>query len=345
VSAIQFTDGGIGVRVSGPSSALARAALTALKAPSILNSQPWRWRIDGRVLELRADRSRQITDLDPDGRLLTLSCGVALHYVRQALAVESVRVRIEYLPDPANPDLLASITHVGPTGPADPATLRVYRAIATRHSDRRPFDDAPVPNEALDRLQKAAERTGAHVQFASGGQVAWLTLASERATQVELTEPAIRAAIDRWMRESDAQDGVPADSVGPNASRPVPMRPFLAAKTETRGSAPAGHGDTQARYATIFTDGDSPRDWLVAGEALAAFLLAAAAEGLATSIMSDLVEVPAARALLRRTLSRSGHPAVVVRVGRPASGPPPAPARRRPSHEMVQVVVYPVDMT
>jgi hypothetical protein len=99
MAAIQFTDRGVPVRVSGESSVLARAALTAGKAPSILNTQPWRWRVDGRLLELRADRHRQVTGLDPDGRLLTLSCGVALHHVRVALATEGADIRVVHLPD------------------------------------------------------------------------------------------------------------------------------------------------------------------------------------------------------------------------------------------------------
>ena len=339
MSAIQFTDRGAAVRLGGVSGALARAALTARKAPSILNSQPWRWRVDGRVLELHADRSRQVTGVDPDGRLLVLSCGVALHHVRTALAVESMRVRVEYQPDPDDPDLLAVITHLGPAGPADPATLRAYRAIATRHSDRRPFDEVPVPEIVLGRLRMAAEQAGAYVQFASPGQVSWLTLAGERAAQVELTDPGMRTAVAGWICETGSPDGVPVESIGPRAARPVPIRPFLPGGTVTTGLTPAPPlGDRQARYAVVFTDGDSPRDWLTSGEALSAFLLAAAAEGLATSVMSDLVEVPEARALLQRTLSRTGHPAVVVRVGRPAAGPAPAGARRRPGPETVQVV-------
>src|SRR5690242_12091454 len=135
MSAIQFTDQGTAVRVSGESGVLARAALTGRRAPSILNSQPWRWRVDGRKLELRADRSRQIAALDPDARLLTLSCGTALHHARTALAADGVRARVEYLPDPADPDLLATITHLGWGETPAPHTLRAYRAIATRHSD------------------------------------------------------------------------------------------------------------------------------------------------------------------------------------------------------------------
>src|SRR4051794_37008099 len=107
VSAIQFTDRGVAVRVSSESGVLARAALGARRAPSIMNSQPWRWRVHGRTLDLRADRSRQIATLDPDTRMLTVSCGAALHHARTALAGEGVRTRVEYLPDPTDPDLLA----------------------------------------------------------------------------------------------------------------------------------------------------------------------------------------------------------------------------------------------
>jgi hypothetical protein len=50
------------------------AARLAQHAPSILDTQPWRWRVREEVLELLADHSRQIRSIDPEGRLLTLSC-------------------------------------------------------------------------------------------------------------------------------------------------------------------------------------------------------------------------------------------------------------------------------
>ena len=49
---------------------LTRAAEVAGKAPSILNTQPWRWVVRDGVARLYADRSRQLRALDPDGRLL-----------------------------------------------------------------------------------------------------------------------------------------------------------------------------------------------------------------------------------------------------------------------------------
>ena len=60
--------------------ALAAAAQFAGLAPSIHNTQPWRWRLVGPVLELRAERQRQLGVTDPSGHLLLISCGAALHH-------------------------------------------------------------------------------------------------------------------------------------------------------------------------------------------------------------------------------------------------------------------------
>ena len=65
---------------------LTAAAAAAGYAPSILNTQPWRWRLGPGRLELFAERARQLTVSDPQGRLLTISCGAALHHARTALA-------------------------------------------------------------------------------------------------------------------------------------------------------------------------------------------------------------------------------------------------------------------
>ena len=47
----------------------------AALSPSTRNTQPWRFGIVGDALELRADRSRALAVLDPEGRELVMSCG------------------------------------------------------------------------------------------------------------------------------------------------------------------------------------------------------------------------------------------------------------------------------
>ena len=66
--------------------ALLSAARVGGFAPSIHNTQPWRWRLVVPFLELRTDRERQLQATDPLGRMLTISCGAGLHHARVALA-------------------------------------------------------------------------------------------------------------------------------------------------------------------------------------------------------------------------------------------------------------------
>src|SRR3954462_217561 len=85
---------------------LAEAAEAAGFAPSIHNTQPWRWRVAAAGLGLFAARERQRGVPDPGGRMLHVSCGAALHHARVALAAEGWTTETLRLPDRADPDHL-----------------------------------------------------------------------------------------------------------------------------------------------------------------------------------------------------------------------------------------------
>ncbi|PZS21869.1 MAG: hypothetical protein DLM60_05390 [Pseudonocardiales bacterium] len=73
-----------------------------MRAPSIYNCQPWRWRAstsDG--VDLFADPDRHLITTDPQGRDLLLSCGAALHHLTVALAVYGIPADIGQSPTPA----------------------------------------------------------------------------------------------------------------------------------------------------------------------------------------------------------------------------------------------------
>ncbi|MEV4141011.1 nitroreductase [Dactylosporangium sp. NPDC049742] len=336
MAAILYTDRGAAVRVSPAGRALTDAVLAALGAPSILNTQPWHWRIDGDTAQLRADRSRQLPVIDPDGRLLTLSCGAALHHARVALAADGFAVEVTYLPDAGDPDLLATVRVAG-AGERTAAAQRLRRAIGIRRTDRRPFADRDVPEAALDGLRRAAATAGADLHVVRPRDLVDVVVAAGHAADVERADPAYRAELADWVRD-DAEDGVPPATAAEGGPRPVPVRDF----TGTPGALPSVYdggdvADRHARYAVLVTGGDLARDWIAAGEALSAVLLTAAADGLAASPMSDVVEVLPARTMLRRMLGDVGHPAMAVRIGVPGRIQPAPAAPRRPSGTAVDL--------
>lgn len=330
-----------GFRVAAVSRALVRAALAALQAPSVLNTQPWRWHVEHDRAVLSADPGRRLMVLDPDGRLLVMSCGAALHHACVALAAAGADFEVTPLPAGDGPDAMAVVRYRG-SGQPSARAQRLRDAIPARRSDRRPFAGTPVPEEALEGLRRAAERTGAHLHVVWPGDLSGIAVAAGHAAETQMADPAYRAELAAWIRPSgEGRDGLPLDTLAPPGARPVPVRDFTVTGYGPSIYSGVDVADREARYGIVVTDGDGPGDWLAAGVALSAVLLAATADGLATSAMSDLVENGVARAMLRRMLGGVGYPAIGVRIGVPAAGPPPPKAPRRAAADVVEVVGEP----
>jgi nitroreductase len=312
--------------------ALAEAATAAGYAPSVHNTQPWRWRVLPDRLELLAERARQLAKTDPDGRLLTLSCGAALDHARLALAAEGWTADVDRFPDPDRPDLLAVLTLSGRIAVTTDA-MRLAQAMQVRHTDRRPLSAQPLPTGAVTQITAAASGP-ARLQVLTTDHVYDVAAAAAKAAAVEADDPEIREELQYWTgRAAPEGTGLPA-AVLP-ASPPqttVPGRDF-----GRPGTLPVGPGhDRAAVYALLYGDDDRPQSWLRAGEALSAAWLTATRLGASLLPLSGVVEVPATRQILRGVLAGLGHPYLVLRLGVPDpehAGPPHTP--RMPADQIV----------
>jgi len=308
----------------------ARAVIAmANRAPSVHNSQPWRWRVDPTAIHLFADPERALQATDPEGRDLRLSCGAALHHLRVALLSAGLATTIHRLPDPAEPLHLATVEmHPGRPSPDD---LALARAIENRRTDRRVFSSWPVPQAMLDAFVASAAEQGALLTV--------LDRETDRQTVARLIEhAAVEQALDAdlaqetaaWTgRSRGARDGVaganvPADPVGT-----VPVRHFATA--EQPESLLGTHESDGTVLALFATSGDGAVDQLRAGEALSAVLLAATRVGLSTDPISQPFEVAATRAQVRTSvLGDAAEPQVLLRLGwAPMSATPVPPTGRR----------------
>jgi nitroreductase len=311
-----------------------RAVALAARAPSIHNTQPWRWVYRHGVLELYADRSRQLSVVDPDGRSLLLSCGAALQLARLGLTAEGWRTDVNRLPDPDRPDRLARIRPLG-RGGANPATTENSAAARRRYSDRRPFRAESVPDRMVDSLIAAAVDEGVYAAAVQRPEERLdLAVAFSWADQVETRDPGYQAELAHWTRHEGeaAPDGVPASAVPhavPESPRhtDVPVRDFEAGII---GGEPLPEGvDEQPLYLVVFTIEDSAEARLRAGEAYARVSVEAERLGLGSSAMTQAVDLPAVRERFRTLMNWPDHPQMVLRVGWPQDGSRPEPTGRR----------------
>lgn len=177
--------------------ALEAAARVSLHAPSVFNTQPWRWRLHGETLALYADRTRSLAATDPESRLLMLSCGAALHHARTALAAAGRTAHVVRLPEGALPDLLALVTATGQQPPSRDAE-RLASAILLRRTDRRAFSERGVAEQTLNGLRRAVEAEGAYLHVVRRDQMPMLAISTARAADAELRDPAYREELRQW---------------------------------------------------------------------------------------------------------------------------------------------------
>jgi len=295
---------------------LAEAAAAAGFAPSVHNTQPWLWRVHDDVLDLRAARERQLQASDPEGQLLTVSCGAALHHALVALEAEGWQTAVSRMPDPDDPDLLARITLTSRGGVTAEA-MRRFQMLGLRHTDRRPVTDIPPDEQAIEAVRRAGSTGGVNVHRLTPDQVGELGSAAARADQIEIMDPEQRAEIAYWVG-GDRPDGtgVPMEVI-PEAVTPsiVPGRDFVREGHLHTGEGRAEAIDRAAVYLMLFCDGDEPAGWLRAGEALSAAWLTATELGLSVLPFSSVIEVSATRETMRRILAFIGYPQIVLRMG------------------------------
>ena len=310
---------------------LAEATIAALRAPSILNTQPWRWTLAEDTAELWVDPDRRLVHLDPDGRLLTLSCGVALDHAVTALHAGGYTGDVTRFPDPGRTDLVASVKRGRVTVPE----WDRYQAIYARRTDRRPFADQPPTGEQLASLRTAAERHGTHLHLVSHDQLGAFAAAVSKAGRLEHTETDLATDVHTWTtRPATSGDGVPLRTTAEPGQRTITPRD-LSGDRPAALPADTTH-DTATAYLILFTDTDEPHNWLHAGEALSDVWLTLTAAGLAASPISEIIEVDTARVELRRLLDNIGFPMIALRVGTPTGDQPPA-SPRRPAPDIIEL--------
>jgi nitroreductase len=291
---------------------LERAAEAAIRAPSLQNSQPWRLRLRDGGIEVLADASRQLPVVDSGGWAVRIACGAAVFNARLALAESGVPAQVVLRPEGTGPDVIARLTP-GPPRPPTYAEHDLFAAIPRRRSNRQPFWPNPVPSEIRVRLIEAARAEGCWLDLLVGmTALSGFAEIANSADRVLRRDFRYQAEFSAWTHADRAPDGVPVAAGGPLAEPQdlLPQRPF--------GDRPRAAGrdyEPEPLVAVLGSAADRPIDQIVAGQALQRVLLTVTDAGLASSMISQPIEVPAARDQLRRSLSRSGVPQMAMRIG------------------------------
>jgi nitroreductase len=324
-----------------------RVVAAATRAPSIHNTQPWKFTAAGDRLEVFLDRERALPVLDPTARQQVISCGSAVEFAVVALAAAGFLSEVEVVAEDGYPDQLATLRVVGRHEATEEDRAQAA-AIERRHTVRAAFQPRGVPDELVDRLQREAAsfRTWLKPITRSEEEVATVFLIS-RAEEIEQGDPAYRAELESWLRtDPGALDGVPVDAVpeGDPQARPSNwlIRDFLVGGRERHEFLEPGDPDApppeveRPTVVLLGTDGDDRYAWLQAGRALGRLLLVATAAGVAASPLTQALDWPVTRTRMQSRLSLVGHPQMLLRMGYPPETDTAVVSGRRPVGDVLR---------
>ena len=322
----------------------------AVLAPSILNTQPWRFHLADGLLRLEEDTSRRMMVVDRDGRESTISCGAALTNLLVAARSFGHDLEIKIAAEAPSTDTLATIRLGDRQRRPSDADRRLREAIRIRRTVRLGFEPKPVDPAILQEFASLARQFNVQmasiVEFERKRTVAQLVGEAEK---IHLKDPEFREEIRHWLqlRRSEDHESLrefyvrmgSASGHSPQSGPRLGQGTLTGADIARTFATPEAASERQYALAesspvllVLATAGDSRSDWLSAGQALQRVLLAAAVGGLSASYLNPPIEIPQLRDEIAKAFDIDFKPQVLFRLGH---GESISPTPRRPIGEVL----------
>jgi hypothetical protein len=310
----------------------------AVLAPSRHNVQPWAFEIEGDELRLFGDFRRSLRAVDPRDRELVMGCGAALFNLRVAANHFGYATSVEAVAGNRRDGMLARV-RLEERRSTTPRIEELFRAIARRRTNRLPLESREPPPGLVADLAREAALEGAVLRPIGANErpaVAELVAEGDRR---QWRNPRFRAELAAWTRSNSTQraDGMPGFAWGMSdaASWVQPVLVRLADAGQVQADRDRRRTLATKALLVLETHGDTPADWLLAGEALERILLRATASGLCASYFNSAIEEPELRLRLRELLGEMGSPQILFRLG---YGLEVRPTPRRPVDAVLRAV-------
>lgn len=281
------------------------------------NTQPWRFRVRDRRIEIIPDLTRRTPEVDPDDHHLFISLGCAAENLAIAGGSRGRPVTISFSEDQGG----ALVCDLG-SGNAVASDLA--DAIPMRQSTRAEYDGRAADGAILAALLEAARIPGVDVALTterSGlDRLRDLVLA---ANTRQMADPAFMRELKQWLRFNPKEALARQDGLFSACSGSPQVPSWIAGSVfdwfvtaDAENERYRKQIDSSAGIAVFFAERNDAEHWARVGRSFQRFALKATALGLKTAHLNQPVEVSQFRADLATLAGRPGGlPFLVVRFG------------------------------
>ncbi len=270
----------------------------ARRAPSVLNSQPWKFRVCGNTIEVYLKRQPELETIDPHGRLQLASCGTLVAYLSNAIRQAGWTPRVNYFPRFEEEDLVAF--------------------VEIKDSEQK------IPRESKSTLQAQTVTESKHVT-AEVLQEGLAGIASQKAATLQVHEDGSDQKLRSYFRE---QCGQMMDNDSFRKSLNMFLRPGQSDHSTSYAdeallsdrffeSNEQHHGEENmkslpaARFLILLTDTDNRYAWIRSGEVLGDSLMYLKEAGPFGLMALPIIINDCCRTWLQKELGFTGFPQFV----------------------------------
>ena len=201
------------------------AVQLACRAPSLHNSQPWHWVVEGSTVHLYRDKDRSLRSTDHSGRETLIGCGAVLDHFRVAMAAAGWTANVDRFPNPNNHLHLASIDFT-PMELVTDGHRRRADAVLARRTDRLPFDGLPNWPSVESQLRGAVTSDAVRLDVIADELRPELAQASQLTESLRLYDSYYHAELGWWTGHFETPRGYSAQLSGVGIrGRPRRCRP------------------------------------------------------------------------------------------------------------------------
>jgi nitroreductase len=302
----------------------------AVLAPSMRNSQPWRFEVQASRVSLYVDHSRRQRHADPHERDLYISVGCALENLLVAAAHFGFGHEIVYFPLSEEDELVAQMSFTGEgTAAAKPSAL--FKALTQRRTNHGRYDGRPLDPGVLGKLNHGCTEEGLTLLITQNARI------KRAVNSLVLAADAIALQDSYYRREL-------ADAVGAGAFGGSGRTAQLAKLAVTHfGPVVTARNQRVLRstpaFGLISAARAGRREQVIAGRVLERLYLTATTLGLSVQPLSALLEFEQVAAAFARLFRAGGVPLLPFRLGygeRSARA-----ASRRPLDEVLHELWWP----
>jgi nitroreductase len=303
----------------------------AILAPSVKNTQPWSFAVDGRTVRIYADRARTLAVTDPDCRELYISVGCALENLLVAAEHFGMAHEVRYTPEGDDAELAAT-AEFWASGIRSPERQAIpLDALVQRQNDNSLYRDAPLSLDQRRRLHECVAEPDLRLELSDDGLFrSWVDELTFEADRAEFANPTFRRELGQ--------------SIGAGVFSAPGIKARLAGLLVSHvdlGEAVANHDRelvaSAALLGLVLGEGDTHAVHLRSGQLFERVWLKATALGVSVHPMSQTMRTPELReAVADLVVGLGWSPQHLFRVGFSTREIRPRHTPRRPLEDVLR---------